>query len=293
MLTAVAARTSQIRLGSAVTVLSSDDPVRVFQRYATLDALSNGRAEVILGRGSSKESFPLLGFDLADYDRLFEEKLELFAALRSEWPVIWSGTTRAALSGLQVFPHTAPGALPTRIGVGTSPESIVRTAKYGFNLMLAIIGGNPARFTRHAELFRQSAAQFGHGAGPIGIHSPGHVAAIDDQAAQQYWPFYKTFMLQARYERGFPPITRQFYEHELTYGSLYVGAPETVARKIIKTIRVLGATRLDLKYGLGPMPRSHLMESIRLFGAEVAPRVREALASGPQQVQGSLAGVDS
>lgn len=161
VLTAVAARTSRIRLGSAVTVLSSDDPVRVFQRYATLDALSHGRAEVILGRGSSKESFPLFGFDLADYERLFEERLELFAALRAERPVTWSGTTRAALPGLQVFPRTASGALPTWVGVGGSPASVVRAARYGFNLMLGAIGGNPARLARLTELFRRSTAEAG------------------------------------------------------------------------------------------------------------------------------------
>lgn len=295
VLAAVAARTSRIRLGSAVTVLSSDDPVRVFQRYATLDALSNGRAEVILGRGSSKESFPLFGFDLADYDRLFEEKLELFAALRSERPVTWSGTTRAPLPGLPVFPRTASGALPTWIGVGGSPTSVARAARYGFNLMLAIIGGNPARMTRLADLFRQSIAQFGFGSRPIGVHSPGHVAATDEQAIEEFWPHYEAFMLEARYQRGFPPITREFYERELEHGSLYVGSPETVARRIAKTMRVLGATRFDLKYGMGPMPHSQIMENIRLFGTEVAPRIREHLAEGgtAHRLEGARAGAVS
>src|SRR5258705_949177 len=158
VLAAIAARTSRIHLGSAVTVLSSDAPVRVFQRYATLDALSSGRAEVILGRGSSIESFPLFGFDLADYDRLFEEKLELFARLRTERPVTWSGTTRAAMPGLQVYPRTAGGALPTWVGVGGNPASVVGAARYGFSLMLAIIGGNPARFARLSELFPEGTA---------------------------------------------------------------------------------------------------------------------------------------
>jgi len=280
VLATVAGRTSRIRLGSAVTVLSSDDPVRVFQRYATLDALSNGRAEVILGRGSSKESFPLFGFDLADYERLFEEKLELFAALRSEQPVTWSGTTRAPLRGLPVFPRTTSGALPTWVGVGGSPASVVRAARYGFNLMLAIIGGNPARMVRLTELFRQSINQFGFGSRPIGVHSPGHVAATDEQAVEEFWPFYETFMLEARHERGFPPITREFYKRELTHGSLYVGSAETVARRVARTMRLLGASRFDLKYGMGPMPHSQIMENIRLFGTEVAPLVREHLAQG-------------
>ncbi|MFI2299504.1 LLM class flavin-dependent oxidoreductase [Actinacidiphila glaucinigra] len=293
VLTAVAARTSRIRLGSAVTVLSSDDPVRVFQRYATLDALSQGRAEVILGRGSSTESFPLFGFDLADYERLFEERLELFAALRTERPVTWSGTTRAALPGLQVFPRTASGALPTWVGVGGSPASVVRAARYGFNLMLGAIGGNPARLARLTELFRRSTAEAGYGPRPIGLHSPGHVAATDEQAGEEYWPYYESFMLEARRERGFPPITRAYYEHERAYGSLYVGSPATVARRIVRTMRVLGATRFDLKYGMGPMPHAHLMENIRLFGTEVAPRVRAELASGATRQPDAPTGADS
>jgi probable LLM family oxidoreductase len=281
VLASVAARTSRIHLGSAVAVLSSDDPVRVFQRYASLDALSSGRAEVILGRGSSKESFPLFGFDLADYDILFEEKLELFARLRTEQPVTWSGTTRAELRGLQVFPRTDGGALPTWIGVGGNPASVVRAAKYGFSLMLALIGGNPARFARLSELFRRATEEFGHAPLPIGVHSPGHVAATDEQARDEYWPTYETFMLEARHERGFPEITRGYFEHEVEAGSLYVGSPETVARRIAKTMTVLGANRFDLKYGMGPMPHDQLMENIRLFGTEVAPRIREHLAAQP------------
>jgi probable LLM family oxidoreductase len=277
VLAAFAARTSRIHLGSAVTVLSSDDPVRVFQRYATLDALSAGRAEVILGRGSSTESFPLFGFDLADYDRLFEEKLELFARLRTEQPVTWSGTTRAALPGLQVYPRTADGMLPTWVGVGGNPASVVRAARHGFALMLAIIGGNPARFARLSALYRAATEQSGIGPLPIGVHSPGHVAASDEQAKEEYWPTYQTFMLDARRQRGFPEITRDYFEHEVEYGSLYVGSPETVARRIARTMTTLDANRFDLKYGMGPMPHAVLMENLRLFGTEVAPRVREQL----------------
>jgi probable LLM family oxidoreductase len=277
VLAAVAARTSHIRLGSGVTVLSSDDPVRVFQRYATLDAVSNGRAEVILGRGSSIESFPLYGFELADYDVLFEEKLDLFAALRSERPVTWEGTTRAALPGLDVFPRTASGALPTWVGVGGNPKSVIRAASYGFNLMLAIIGGNPARFRALAELYREATQQLGLPDLPIGIHSPGHVAETDEQAMEEYWPHYRDFLLDVRRQRGFPTITREFFDHEVEHGSLYVGSPETVAVKVAKTMDLLGANRFDLKYGMGPMPQEHLMSTIRLFGTEVAPRVRELL----------------
>jgi probable LLM family oxidoreductase len=278
VLATIAGRTSRIHLGSAVTVLSSDDPVRVFQRYATLDALSSGRAEVILGRGSSTESFPLFGFDLADYERLFEEKLELFAQLRTEQPVTWSGTTRAALPGLQVYPHTAGGELPTWVGVGGSPQSVIRAARHGFSLMLAIIGGNPVRFAKLSELYRQATAHSGHPPLPIGIHSPGHVAATDEQAKEQYWPTYETFLLDVRKQRGFPTITRDYFEHEVEYGPLYVGSPDTVARRIATTMTALDANRFDLKYGMGPMPHATLMENLRLFGTEVAPRVRELLA---------------
>ena len=277
VLASVAARTSKIHLGSAVTVLSSDDPVRVFQRYATLDALSSGRAEVILGRGSSKESFPLFGYDLADYDVLFEEKLELFTALRSEQPVKWHGTVRAALDGLPVFPRTESGPLPTWVGVGGNPASVVRAAKRELNLMLAIIGGNPARFAKLSELYLASLAKHGFAERPIGVHSPGHIAATDKEAIEQYWEYYKTYLLEARYERGFPPITREYYEHELKNGSLYVGSPATVAAKMARTMRKLRASRFDLKYGMGPMPHSWLMDSIHLYGTEVVPRVKALL----------------
>ncbi|MCS5716677.1 LLM class flavin-dependent oxidoreductase [Herbiconiux sp. CPCC 205763] len=277
VLAAIAARTTRIRLGSAVTVLSSDDPVRVFQRYATLDAVSNGRAEVILGRGSSTESFPLFGFDLADYEQLFEEKLDLFAAVRAEQPVTWSGTMRPALPGLPVYPRTASGALPTWVGVGGSPNSVVRAARHGFSLMLAIIGGNPARFTNLSELYRRAGAEFGGPPLPIGVHSPGHVAASDDEAREEFWPFYESFLLDVRRSRGFPPITREYFEREVDRGSLYIGSPETVAQKIAKTMALLGANRFDLKYGMGPMPHAVLAENLRLYGTEVAPRVRELL----------------
>ncbi|GAA4571639.1 LLM class flavin-dependent oxidoreductase [Micromonospora coerulea] len=284
VLAAIAARTSRIHLGSAVTVLSSDDPVRVFQRYATLDALSAGRAEVILGRGSSTESFPLFGFDLADYDRLFEEKLELFARLRTEEPVTWSGTTRAALPGLDVYPRTAGGALPTWVGVGGNPASVVRAARHRFSLMLAIIGGNPARFARLSALYRAATEQSGIAPLPIGVHSPGHVAASDEQAKEEYWPTYQTFMLDARRQRGFPEITRDYFEHEVEYGSLYVGSPETVARRIVKTMTALDANRFDLKYGMGPMPHAALMEN----SASSAPRSHHGCASNSSSGSGRL-----
>ena len=251
VLASIAAKTSRIRLGSAVTVLGSDDPVRVFQRYATLDALSQGRAEVILGRGSSIESFPLFGFELADYDALFEEKLDLFARLRSETAITWSGTMRPALSNLDVFPRTAAGALPTWVGVGGNPASVMRAARHGLPLMLALIGGNPARYAKLSDLYRSATAELNLDPLPIGVHSPGHVAATDEQAQEEYWPTYETFMLETRRQRGFPEITRAYFDREVEVGSLYVGSPETVARRISKTMTVLGANRFDLKYGMG------------------------------------------
>ena len=206
VLAAIAGRTSRIRLGSAVTVLSSDDPVRVFQRFATLDAASNGRAEVILGRGSFIESFPLFGYPLDQYETLFEEKLELFAALleanRTGTPVTWSGTTRASLDGKRVYPPTANGRLTTWIGVGGSPESVVRAARYRLPLMLAIIGGNPLRFAPYVDLYYQALEQVGADTLPIGVHSPGHIADSDQQAREDLWPAWREMRNRIGAERG-------------------------------------------------------------------------------------------
>ena len=279
VLAAIASRTSRIRLGSAVTVISSDDPVRVFQRYATLDALSNGRAEVILGRGSSTESFPLFGYDLRDYEELFEEKVNLFAELRKEGPVTWSGSTRPALDGLEVYPHTESGSLSTWIGVGGNPESVVRAARYGFSLMLAIIGGSPQRFAPFAGLFREALARFGFPEQPVGVHCPGHVAATDEQAREEFWPFYLEILSSVAAERGFRIPTRASFDHEVgPDGALHVGSPETVARKIADTLKALDATRFDLKYGMGGLSQSKLMTNIELYGTRVAPLVRDMLA---------------
>src|SRR5712672_4638788 len=186
VLAAIAARTKRIHVGSAVTVLSSDDPVRVFQRYSTLDAVSGGRAEVILGRGSSIDSFPLFGYDLADYEELFEEKASLFAELVKGGPVTWQGKTRAALHNQDVVPHTEFGPFPTWIGVGGSPESVLRAARYGFSMMLAIIGGPPARFAPFSQLFHEALQEFGRPERPVGVHAPGHVAETDEQAQAEF-----------------------------------------------------------------------------------------------------------
>ena len=191
VLAAIAGRTTRIHVGSAVTVLSSDDPVRVFQRYSTLAAISGGRAEVILGRGSSIDSFPLFGYDLADYEDLFEEKTNLFAELLKGSPITWQGRTRPALHDQDVVPHLESGTLPVWIGVGGSPQSVIRAAHYGFSLMLAIIGGSPARFAPFSQLFRQALESFGRAPLPVGVHSPGHIAATDEQARQEFWPRYE------------------------------------------------------------------------------------------------------
>src|SRR5689334_6355235 len=208
VLAAIAARTSRIRLGSAVTVLSSDDPIRVYQRFATLDAVSNGRAEVQLGRGSFIESFGLFGLELSDYDRLFAEKLDLFAALQAEGPVSWEGTVRPPLVDQRVYPTTAAGRLPAWIGVGGTPQSVVRAAQYGMPLMLAVIGGSPAGFVQLADLYREALGRMELPELPIGMHSPGHVAATDELAREQLYPNQAELYTRIGRERGWPPYSR-------------------------------------------------------------------------------------
>jgi probable LLM family oxidoreductase len=278
VLAAIAARTSRIRLASGVTVLSSDDPVRVFQRFATVDAISHGRAEVILGRGSFTESFPLFGYDLSDYDVLFEEKVELFAKLLEEKPVTWTGTTRAALDNADVFPKTESGHLSTWIGVGGTPQSVVRTARYGLPLMLAIIGGSPERFAPYIDLYRRAADQFGTAAQPVGMHSPGFIADTDEQAKEQYYPTYKVMRDRIGALRGWPPLRRTEFDAEVEHGSLYIGSPETVARKIARAAGALGVGRFDLIYTAGAQPVGARMRAVELFGSRVMPMVRDILA---------------
>jgi probable LLM family oxidoreductase len=279
VLAAIAARTSHIRLGSAVTVLSTDDPVRVFQRFATVDAISGGRAEAMLGRGSFTESFPLFGYDLAHYDTLFEEKLDLFVSLLRQQPVTWQGTTRPALAGQRVYPPVESGALKASVAVGGSPESVVRAARHGLPLMLAIIGGNPQRFRSYVELYHRTLSDMGKPPLPIGVHSPGHVAASDEQAREELWPHYAAMMTRIGRERGWPPVSRDHFDREAgPQGALFVGAPETVADKIVQTATALGVSRFDLKYSNGTLPHEKLMTSIGLYGTTVMPLVRERLA---------------
>jgi probable LLM family oxidoreductase len=279
VLAAIGARTSRIKLASGVTVLSSDDPVRVFQRFATVDAISNGRAEVILGRGSFTESFPLFGYDLEDYDELFEEKVNLFVQLLSEQPVTWSGSKRAALENADVFPKTESGHLDTWVGVGGSPQSVIRAAHYDLPLMLAIIGGPPRRFAPYVELYRRAAQEFGTTAHPVGMHSPGFIADTDEEAVEVFYPHYKLQRDRIGALRGWPPLRREEFEQEVANGSLYVGAPETVARKMASAIEALDVGRFDMIYTTGAQPASARMRAVELYGSEVIPMVRELVGA--------------
>jgi probable LLM family oxidoreductase len=283
LLGAIATRTERIRLGTAVTILSTDDPVRVYQRFSTLDAVSRGRAEVILGRGSFTESFPLFGYSLDDYDELFEQKLAIFAALRDAdgtgKPVHWEGTMRSPLEGVRVYPPVEHPPLRTWVGVGGSPESVVRAARYRFPLTLAIIGGDPRRFAPYVEIYHRALAQLGSEPLPIGIHSPGHLAETDAEAREQLWPAYQVMRNRIGAERGWGPTSRAEFEREVAAGSLYVGSPETVARKVAATMRALGASRFDLKYSAGTLRHELMLKSIELYGREVIPRVRRLLGA--------------
>lgn len=279
VLAAAAARTQRIHLGTAVTVLSSDDPVRVYERFATLDAVSHGRAEVILGRGSFIESFPLFGYDLSDYEVLFDEKLDLFSQLLHERPVTWRGTTRAPLVDADVHPKTEHG-LRAWVGVGGTPESVVRAAWYGYGLMLAIIGGPAEQFRPFVELYHRSLAALGREKLPVGLHSPGHVADTDEQAWDEAYPGFEAMNNTIGRERGWPPYSRLRFQHDVgPGGALYVGAPETVARKIATTVRTLGIDRFDMKFSTGTLSHSKLMRSIELYGTRVSPRVSELLTA--------------
>jgi probable LLM family oxidoreductase len=280
VLAAIAAKTERLVLGSAVTVLSTDDPVRVFERFSTLNAISNGRAEVVLGRGSFTESYPLFGYDLAHYNELFEERLALFTQLLKGGPVNWSGRTRTPLAGQVVYPPIEHDPLRTWVGVGGSPESVIRAARYGLPLTLAIIGGSPRRFRPYVDLYHQSLAQYGQPTQPVAVHSPGHVADTDEEAKTDLWPHYEAMMTRIGGERGWPAPTRAQFERETgPDGALCVGSAETVAAKIVNTARLLDLSRFNLKYSNGTLPHEKLVRSIELFGTKVSPRVRQLLQS--------------
>jgi probable LLM family oxidoreductase len=289
MLAAIAGQTERMLLGSAVTVLSTDDPVRVFQRFSTLNAISNGRAEVILGRGSFTESYPLFGYDLAKYTELFEEKLALFAALLKNQPVTWSGRSRSSLTSQTVYPRIETGRLRAWVGVGGSPESVVRAARYGLPLTLAIIGGSPRRFRPYVDLFQQSLAQLGEPSLPVAVHSPGYIAETDEEAKTDLWPHYSAMMSRIGAERGWPPASRAQFEREAgPDGAICVGSPETVAQKIANTARQLGLSRFNMKYSAGTLEHDKLLRSIELFGTKVAPRVRELMQPHAGQSKSAL-----
>lgn len=278
VLAAIAGRTRRIRLGTSVTVLSSDDPIRVMQRFATLDAVSRGRAEVTLGRGSFTESFPLFGLSLDDYERLFSEKLDLFARLLAEEPVSWEGTVRPPLEGVRVHPRTEHG-LTAWVGVGGTPESVIRAASYGLPIVIAVIGGSPEQFAPLTDLYHRALEHYEHGTRPISMHSPGHVAATDELAREQMYPHQEAAFTKIGRERGWGPYSRdQFEQSAGPTGSLFVGSPETVAQKIAWAMRTLGLSRFQLKYAVGTLPHEERLESIRLYGTQVVPRVRELLA---------------
>ena len=281
LLAAIAGRTRRIQLGTSVTVLSSEEPVRVFERFATLDAVSRGRAEITAGRGSFTESFPLFGLSLEDYEVLFSEKLQLLAALVQEGPVSWQGTVRPPLEDVELFPRTEHG-LALWVGVGGTPESVVRAASYGLPLVVAVIGGSPDRFTQLVELYHRALEHYGHPSRPVSMHSPGHVAASDDEAREQMFPHQAEAFTRIGRERGWGPYTReQFDANAEPTGSLFVGSPETVAQKVAWAVRTLGLSRFQLKYAVGGLPHELRMESIRLYGTQVVPRVRELLGVEP------------
>jgi probable LLM family oxidoreductase len=286
ILAAIAGRTERIRVGTAVTVLSTQDPVRVYTEFATLDAVSNGRAQLIVGRGSLTDSFPLFGFDLADYETLFEEKLDLFTRLLRDQPVTWSGTVRSPLTDQYVMPPLPKGHLPTWVGVGGSPGSIVRAARYGLPLIFAGIGGSPTRFAPLVDLYEKSLEKFGWPRLPVGMHSHGYVAKTDEAAVDIQYPHWADMHAASPRSSGLRP-SRNGFLAEIAGGSMYVGSPDTVAAKIAAAVRTLRLDRFDLAYALGRVPHEQRMETIDLYGREVIPRVRELLASPADDYPGS------
>jgi probable LLM family oxidoreductase len=281
VLAAAAERTKRIRLSSAVTVLSSDDPVRVFQDFATLDLLSGGRAEIMAGRGSFIESFPLFGYDLDDYDDLFVEKLELLLELRENERVHWQGTHRAPLNGLGVYPRPLQHPIPIWIAVGGTPQSVVRAATLGLPMALAIIGGMPERFAPVIDLYRDAAQRAGHDLTklPVGINSHVYVADTSEQAANDFFGPYAEVMTRIGKERGWPPTTRQQFDVlRSARGALLVGNPDEVIDKILLEHELFGHQRFLAQMTVGPMPHARVMRSIELFGTRVAPVVRRETA---------------
>ncbi|MEA2200023.1 MAG: hypothetical protein QOI89_619 [Solirubrobacteraceae bacterium] len=280
VLAAIAGRTDRIKLGTSVTVLSTQDPVRLYNNSATLDAVSGGRAQLVLGRGSAIESFPLFGYDLREYEEIFEEKLELFVKLLRGGAITWSGKYRPPLSDVVLTPPLPAGNLPTWVGSGGSPDSVIRAARYGLPLMLAVIGGRPERFRPLVDLYRRALAEYGHPTDlPVGLHTLGYVAATDEEAIETQWPYWLQTFGRASRERGWRQPTRAQFDAETAHGAMFVGSPETVAQRIAPVMRALDVDRIDLHYALGQVPGVQRRESIELLGRKVFPRVRELLAS--------------
>jgi probable LLM family oxidoreductase len=279
VLAAAAARTEDIRLTSAVTVLSSDDPVRVFQDFATLDLLSGGRAEIMAGRGSFIESFPLFGYDLHDYDELFAEKLELLLKLRDSEHISWAGRHRAPLDGLGVYPRPER-QIPLWVAVGGTPASAVRTGALGLPMALAIIGGQPERFAPFADLHRRAALEAGHDTAPaLSINSHGFIADTSQKAADEAFPAFKTVMDKIGRERGWPPMRRPDFDASTTlHGANFVGSPQQVIEKILFQHEIFGHQRFMIQFSVGTLPHASIMRSIELYGSEVAPVVRREIA---------------
>jgi len=281
ILAAAAARTQRIRLTSAVTVLSASDPVRVFQNFATLDLISQGRAEIVVGRGSFIESFPLFGLDVNDYDSLFEEKLDLLLNIRAHEHVTWAGKYRPALSGQGVYPRPVQNPLPIWIGVGGTPQSFVRAGALGLPLMVAIIGGEPHRFRPLIDLYREAGRRAGFGPDrlTVGIHSIGFLGDTTQQAADDFFPGYAHTFTQIGKERGWPPTTRaQFDATRGPKGALLIGDAETVAKKILYVNEALGGiSRLTFQMGVSTLPHAKLTHAIEILGTQVAPLVSKEL----------------
>ncbi|AQW21674.1 luciferase [Lentilactobacillus curieae] len=280
VLGAIASVTKNIKLATAVTVLSSDDPVRVYERFATLEGLSQGRAQVMLGRGSFTESFPLFGYDLTDYDDLFNEKLEMYDQLLKEKPITWNGNFTESLKNQEVYPKTDYDGLETYIGIGGSPESIIRTAKYGYKVIIAIIGGQADRFVPYIDLYKRASEQFGNPVQPIAVHSHGFIADDEDDAVEVAWKNIKANFDRIGLTRGWAPMSREQFDGETKVGSFYVGNPEHVAQRIARTIKLLGLGRFDLVYGAGNQTAAQRERMIELYATKVIPRVKEILSEG-------------
>lgn len=284
VLAAAAVKTKHIKLSSAVTVLSSDDPVRVFQQFATVDLLSGGRAEIMAGRGSFTESFPLFGYDLADYDTLFDEKLKLLVAINENEKITWKGKHRAAIDNLTVYPRPYQKKLPVWVAIGGTPASVLRAAKMGLPLTIAIIGGTPAQFAPYTKFYREEFIKAGHDilGMQVCINSHGYIADDAEQAANEFFPVYAQVMSRIGRERGWPATTREQFDFMRNpTGALLVGNPQQVIDKILYEHELFGNTRFMIQFSVGTLPHNQMMHAIELFGNVVAPAVRKALKTVP------------